>query len=137
MNLEAAIYDYLAADFRLTDQLKTYRSAPAIFTESSIPEDADFPYVVVNSVSDVPLDTLAEEGRQVVRDIGCYCEYTGSSQQVNQIAERVRALFHRQSIPVDGYSNYITTIVGMILAPTDRNVVGRIVSVRFSLEKNA
>jgi hypothetical protein len=134
MRLERALYEYMAADFDLTNQLNLYQSAPAIFTDT-VPEEAEFPFIVVNSVSDVPLDALVEEGRQVVRDFACYAANRGSTQQVVQITERLRALFHRQSVPVDGYSNFITTIVGISQAPTDRTVIGRIVSVRFSLRK--
>lgn len=137
MNLDAGIYNHLAGDFDLTSMLNLYKDHPAIFVESPVPDEVLLPYVVVNSVSDVPLDTLAEEGRQVTRDIACYARYTGSSLEITTITERVRELFHRQQITVSGYSNFITTVAGVNIAPTDRTVVGRIVSVRFSLEKNS
>jgi hypothetical protein len=91
--------------------------------------------VVINPVSDVPLDTLAEEGRLIVRDIGCYAPAQGTTIIINQITERVRALFHRKPLTMEGYGNFIATVQGVLVAPTDRTVIGRIVSVRFSLRK--
>ncbi len=135
MDLESAIYARLTGDYRLTERLSVYRNAPAVFTESPVPDDVAFPYVVVTSVSDVPLDTLAETGRSVVRDFGCYARFTGSTQYLGQITERVRHLFHRQKVEVEGYSNFITQVIGINVAPSDRTVAGRIVSVRFSLRK--
>lgn len=135
MDIEGAIYTHLTGDSTLTGMLAVYRNAPAVFMESPVPDDARRPFVVINSVSDVPLDTLAEEGREVIRDIGCYADYTGSQGPVLAITERVRELFHHRTVAVNGYSNFITTVSGIILAPTDRTISGRIVSVRFSLRK--
>lgn len=135
MDLDASLYAYLAADAPLLGLLATYRSAPAIFTEPPVPDDADLPYIVINSISDVPFDTLAEEGRNVIRDIGCYARFTGSSAPIIAIAERVRSLLHSQTILVPGYANIVTSVVGVANAPTDRTVSGRIVSTRFLLRK--
>jgi hypothetical protein len=136
MNIEGAIYQRLVSDIDVTSRINVYRGAPAVFTFSPIPDDAQFPYVVVNAVSDVPLDTLVENGRQVTRDIACYVPNTGSATPITELSEAVRARFHRSFITVDGYTNFITTIVGVLTAPTDRTAFGRIVSVRFSLRQN-
>lgn len=136
MNIEGAIYTRLLGDSQLTAMLNVYRNNPAVFTFAPVPDDAMLPYIVVNPVSDVPLDTLAEMGRQVTRDIACYAPNTGSPIQVTTLSERVRTLFHQQIILVDGYTNFLTSVTGLLTAPTDRTVFGRIVSVRFSLRQN-
>jgi hypothetical protein len=135
MNIEGAIYTRLLGDSPLTAMLSVYRSNPAVFTFAPVPDDASLPYIIVNPVADVPLDTLAETGRQVTRDIACYAPNTGSPVDITNISERVRALFHQQIILVDGYTNFLTSVTGLNTAPTDRTVFGRIVSVRFSLRQ--
>jgi hypothetical protein len=136
MDIEGAIYQRLISDAAITSRVNVYRGAPAVFTFSPVPDEAALPYIVVNPVSDIPLDTLAENGRQVVRDIACYVPNTGSVEPITRLSEAVRARFHRQVVTLDGYTNFLTSIVGLITAPTDRTVFGRIISVRFSLRQN-
>lgn len=137
MNIEGAIYQRILGDSAITSLLNIYRNNPAVFTYSPVPDDAQLPYIVVNPVADIPLDTLSETGRQVTRDIACYVPNTGSTIPITTLSELVRARFHISLIPVDGYTNFLTSIVGIITAPTDRTVFGRIISVRFSLRQNA
>lgn len=136
MNIEGAIYQRIIGDGAITSLLNIYRGAPPVFTFAPVPDDAQLPYIIVNPVADIPLDTLAENGRQVTRDIACYVPNTGSVTPITTLSELVRARFHRSLITVDGYTNFLTSIAGVLTAPTDRTVFGRIISVRFSLRQN-
>jgi hypothetical protein len=134
----AAIYNRLRNDATLVAMLSTYNGRPAIFTVDPVPGDAVLPYIVaVGHVADAPWDTKTSRGRNILRDIRCYAEATGSMALVESMAERVRILFHRQKIPVEGYDNVMTTCTGPIIGPADGSVYGLIVTVRFVLEEVA
>lgn len=131
-----AIYSRLREDATLTALLSTYDGRPAIFTVDPAPGDAELPYIVTaGHVSDVPWDTKTTRGRDIRRDIRCYAAATGSMVQIESIAEKVRKLFHRQKIPVEGYNNVFTSCTGPIIGPTDGTVYGLIVTVRFIFEE--
>jgi len=129
------IYDRLYNDPILRSKINTYNSEPAIFTVEPVPGNARLPYVVVSGpVSDVPFDTKTTLGREQTVDIRCYTENKGSKAQVEEIAERVRELFHRQSITITGYKNIITSCTGPVFIPEDE-ALGMVVTVRFINEK--
>lgn len=132
----AAVYDRLRNDTALAAMLSTYNGRPAIFTTEPIPGDAALPYIVTaGHVSDAPWDTKTSRGRDIMRDIRCYTEATGSMVAVESMAERVRQMFHQQKIPVEGHSNVMTACTGPIIGPTDGTAYGLIVTVRFILEE--
>ncbi|MGE5589202.1 MAG: hypothetical protein ACM3ZA_01025 [Bacillota bacterium] len=134
--ITAGIYGVLSEDATLRGMLGTYQGAPAIFTVEPVPGDAPLPMIVTpGQVSDVPDDTYDSLGRDLLRDIRCYTEATGSTAQVEAIAERVRALFHRQQVPVAGYGGVLAEASGPILAPTDTTVYGLVVTVRLRLRQ--
>lgn len=136
MNLTSAFYDVLAGDATLVSLLSTYESNPAIFTVDPAPGDATLPYIVAaGHVADVPFDTKTEEGREVTRDVRCYDAADGSSVTVEAMAERVRALFHRQTFTIDGFGVIVSECTGPIVADETVGEIGgdaygRIVSVR-------
>jgi len=132
----AAVYNRLRNDANLTTMLSTYNGRPAIFTVNPVPGDAELPYIVAaGHVADAPWDTKTSRGRDILRDIRCYTEATGSMTLVESMAERVRILFHRQKIPVEGYSNIMTICTGPMTGPVDGLVYGLIVTVQFVFEE--
>lgn len=132
-----AFYDRLANDGGLTALLATYESEPAIFTNDPAPPDAELPFVVTTGEFAVsPFDTKTRQGRTVFRDIRCYAAETGSTAAIEDIAERVRALFHRYPLPVVGYGTLLCDVSGPTMAPDDdEQVTGRIVSVRLVIQE--
>lgn len=126
--LTGAIYDVLAGDATLTGMLSVYKENPAIFTTDPAPGDAALPYIVTaGEVSQAPWDTKATRGRDLIRDVRCYAEASGSAVEVEAIAERVRALLHRRPLEIDGYVWVISEVTGPIAAD-ERDAYGRIIS---------
>jgi hypothetical protein len=137
--LSQAFYDRLAGDGTLTALLATYEGAPAVFTNDPAPPDAVLPYVVTaGEFAVAPFDTKTLLGRTAFRDIRCYAAELGSAEQIEAIAERVRALFHRYPLPVAGFATVLCEASGPTVAPDDdETVTGRIISVRIVLQEDA
>lgn len=132
-----AIFNRLIADTSLTSKVAVYKGHPAVFTIDPVPANAVLPYVVVSGpTSDVPFDTKTTEGREMLVDVRCYTDDNGSKALVEEIAERVRELFHRQKIEVTGYDNLITICNGPIFMSED-GAYGMIVTIRFKLERRS
>lgn len=131
-----AVFNRLRDDFVLAAMLSTYNGRPAIFTAEPIPGDAELPYIVAaGNVADAPWESKTSRGRDIRRDIRCYARATGSMVQVESMAERVRKLFHRQKVPVEGHENILTLCTGPVIGPTDGTAYGLSVTVRFVLEE--
>ena len=135
MNLTAAIYDRMAGDAALTALVASYGAGPAVFTTDPAPGDAELPYIVsAGEVAQSASDTKTTRGRQVWRDVRCYAPAIGSAETVEAIAERVRALFHRHALEVDGFETWVAEAGGPIAADED-DAYGRIVSLRLVLQE--
>lgn len=131
-----AIYDKLAEDATLVGLLATYEGSPAIFTSDPVPGDANFPFVVTaGEVSQAPFDTKTTQGRDLIRDVRCYADADGSAVVIEAIAERVRALLHRQPLTINGYRWLISDCTGPIVAD-ERDVYGRVISVSLKAEED-
>lgn len=131
--LTEAVYDCLVGDATLVSMLATYRGAPAVFTIDPVPGDAKLPYIVTaGEVAQSPWDTKTSRGRRAFRDIRCYAEASGTTVQVEAIAERVRELFHRFQLPVSGFGVLVASAAGPVVADEEK-VYGRIVTVEFLL----
>ena len=130
-----AIYDVLAGDATLTALLATYGGEPAIFTTDPTPGDATLPYIVsAGEVAQTPFDTKTTRGRVAVRDVRCYTDATGSAVVVEAIAERVRALLHRQALAISDFECVIAECSGP-MAADGQDAYGRIVTIRLSMEE--
>ena len=128
--LTEALYDRMAGDGDLVALLSSYQGEPAVFTARPAPGAARLPYIVADTlVSDAPRDTKQTRGRDIRRDINYYAEATGESSEVDAIAERVRALFHRQSLEVEGFGVWMTECGGPVSAD-ESDAYRRIVTVR-------
>lgn len=130
-----AIYNQLKNDTELVNMVNTYNGLPAIFTIDPVPGDAVLPYIVISgNISDAPYDTKTNLGRDITRDIRCYTAANGSVSLVESMAERVRHIFHRKSIPVEGYHNVLISCTGPITS-SGEDAYGQVVTVRFLLEE--
>ncbi|MCJ7529799.1 MAG: DUF3168 domain-containing protein [Anaerolineales bacterium] len=115
--LTATIFDRLAGDIILTGMLSEYKGIPAIFTTDPAPGDAILPYIVTaGEVTQSPWDTKTTRGRSLTRDVRCYADADGSAVLIETIAERVRALLHRQALAIGGYQWVISDCGGPIVA---------------------
>jgi len=122
----------LRGDATLQGLLSSYSGIAAVFATAP-PEDAVFPFIVTaGQTSHEPFDTKTSEGHDLLRDIGCYAEDTGSPILVEDIAEQVRSLFHRKVITVAGFASVMCRASGPIVNDGDRSY-GRIVTVRLVL----
>jgi len=125
----------LAADGTLTAMLATYGGEPTIFTTDPAPGDAVLPYIVsAGEVAQMAFDTKTTRGRVAVRDVRCYTDATGSAVVVEAIAERVRALLHRQTLAISDFECVIAECSGP-MAADGQDAYGRIVTIRLSMEE--
>lgn len=133
--LTQAIYAKLAGDPDLIAMLASYNDLPAIFTVDPAPGDASLPYIVTaGEVAQSPFDTKTTQGRRLVRDVRCYAHADGSAVVIEAIAERVRALLHRQKIEIDGYRWLISDVAGPIVAD-EPDHYGRVLSLSLTAQK--
>lgn len=133
--LTGAMYDALAADGTLAGLLSTYGGEPAIFTTDPAPGDASLPYVVTaGEVSQAAADTKLTRGRALLRDVRCYAAADGSAATVEAIAERVRALLHRQALVIPGFVWILAECSGPVVAD-EPGVYARIITVRMIVEE--
>ena len=135
MNLTDPFYECMAGDPTLAAMLATYKGAPAVFTTDPVPGDALLPYIVTaGEVVGTPFDTKTSRGRTVWRDVRCYDNANGSAVQVELMAERVRALFHRQAISITDFEWIWGECSGPIVAD-ELKAYGRVVTVKITIEE--
>jgi hypothetical protein len=135
MNLTEAFHERMANDARLAAMLAVYEGAPAVFTTDPAPGDALLNYIVsAGEVVDTPFDTKTTRGRTVWRDVRCYANASGSAAEVELMAERVRALFHRQAISITDFEWIWGECSGPIVAD-EQDAYGRIVTVKLTIEE--
>ena len=128
--LTAAIDARLRGDASLVAMLADYNGRAAVFTIDPAPGDASMPYIVTaGEVTDSAYDTKTTLGRELRRDVRCYAPVTGTAATIEAIAERVRALLHRQPLTVGGYDVWMAECSGPIVAD-EPDAYGRIVTVR-------
>jgi uncharacterized protein DUF3168 len=133
--LTQAIFSTLVADSTLTGMVAAYAGGPAIITADPVPYDVPRPYVVTaQPLHDEPFDgknvTL---GHTIRQDLRVVADATGSSQLIDAIAERIRALLHRQSLTVTGYTMIVADVSGPVAAPSDPRIMMLVLTVRFVL----
>lgn len=134
-----AFFDRLTGDTALTGQLGTYNGGPSVFTKIPLPADFDIaangPYILTTGESSQTpgeIDTKNSAGRVIDRDVRCFADLALSPSTIEDIAERVRDLFHRQAINMTGFTTTIAEATGPIEADED-DALGRIVTVSLTL----
>ncbi|MGA9723308.1 MAG: DUF3168 domain-containing protein [Candidatus Binatus sp.] len=135
--LTTSIFNALSADSTLAGLLSTYEGQPAIISADPVPNDVQRPYVVIDgAMHDEPWDGKVEEvhGREIHLDLRMYTDASGSSQVIDSIAERVRALLHLIPLNVTGYTTIIARcIAGPLKVPTAPQIMGRMLTFQWTL----
>lgn len=133
----AGIFNKLNTDTTLIGLLNTYNTNPAIFTGDKVPNNADLPYITISgNITGDAADTKTTEGRDVVRDIGCWDAESSSVLTVETIAERVHDLCHRATFTFTGHTNWSSEASPPISTPPEEGVFGRIITIRIRTEEN-
>lgn len=133
LDLAAALHHRLVGDAVLTSLLSTYNGEPSVFT--ALPrEDAALPYVVCSgTIADVPADSKTRFGRDVLRQVVVWAERTGSTLEVDTIAERIRRLLHHGQVSVSGFDVVAMRVAGGPLSLDEDDAYGRVLQVQFLL----
>lgn len=130
MPITEEIHARLTGDATLAALLSTYHDEPAVFTVEPAPGAADLPYIVTaGEVAQTPWDTKNSRGRELWRDVRCYAARNGSAVTVEAMAERVRALLHRNPLTVVGFGVLLADCTGPIAAD-EADAYGRVVTLR-------
>ena len=129
-----AFFTTLKGDATLIADLSSFNSRKSIFMYQPIPKDVEPPYIIsTGEISDDSFDTKDTVGREIRRDIRCYDFAEGDAIRIERIAERVRTLFHRQSISFTGFKTIHIDVFGPIIAD-EEDLYGRILTVRCLLD---
>ncbi len=134
--LDRAIAAKLLGSIAVTSFVGTYGAppSPAVFLKSPVPAGVEPPYVAVRGIhGQRPFDTKEREGREVTRDILMLGLDQGVTTAVDDVAEAVRALFHKQDLVVAGWDTLVGDVQGPIAAEADDGFLGQIVTVRWIL----
>ena len=129
------IYNQLLTDGNLRTMLGTFDGQPSIFTSTPIPEEAKYPFVVINgSASDVDAPTKNGIGRVVSAQIGIYGHHNGDIDSVEEPAEYIRGVLSSGNSDsfVRGWRVAGSIPSGPIPNDLD-DLYGRIVSIEFTL----
>lgn len=139
LELNKPLFTAMEANSALTSELATYTgkgvTKPAIFMQDPAPKDAVLPYIVAGSIpGDRPDDTKNCFGREVFRDIRIYTKGDGDTELVEQLAETIRAMFHRNrtALSIDGFAVNGISASGPVSAD-GLDVYGRIITLRINL----
>lgn len=133
IDLNRALVKHLRADPTLAAQLGSFRGHPAIFASSPVPEPTTKPFVLLQSVSDVNLETKNRTVREVTEDIGIYDDEDGSAADVEFIAEYIREKL-RTPFSVPDWSMSGLSLSGPFLNDSDE-FHGRILTARIVLDR--
>lgn len=136
-SVKAAIIAALKADAvlrALTAPHVSGSGSAGVYGAIPVPPTATLPYVAVpGTISDVPVDTFDAEYRSLIIDIHVYADRPdvggGSTEVADAITERVRAILHRNPIPVPGANPLVFAVEG-IRPSDDIEAFGRILSLR-------
>jgi hypothetical protein len=129
--LTSAVWQRLTSDPTLVQMLADSPSGnPGVYTDDRVPATASRPYVVSSgNVADEPWDTKTGIGRRVTRDVGVYADHRNTA-TVEQAAERIRRLFHRHRLQVDGWGTVTARVSGPIRLSSD-DYDARVLTLRF------
>jgi len=139
LDLSAPFYSALISDSAITALLAEFLTQPAVFTRRPIPENAQYPLIVVTpNVSIANEDFLVTEFPVVVSDVIAYGEQPSDYRTIDALGYLVRTKFHREreSLSVSGFHVVDIVASGPQPAPTDdERHVGRVVSLTIRLQK--
>ena len=137
INLQTAIRQRILDDVTISSLLPNYLNSKPVFTRVPVPEDAEYPLIVVSPlIAETDRDFISCGARRVATyDIAVYSRNDDATnyRKVEQIAYRLAEIFNRvprYSLAMPSGSSLIqTTIIGPFPGPTDDLVkVARVVS---------
>lgn len=143
VDLLSNIRSLLLSDLDITQHLSIFNGAKAIFTRRPVPENADYPFIIINPpFSDTDRDFLDLAFRDVTYNIIVYGNNDTSQnyRNVEDTAFKIKNKFLRlpktgMTMPV-GYSLVRGNSIGPFIAPTDdEKKIARAVSVTISYNK--
>jgi len=134
---------FIIDDPSVTANLTTYDNSKAVFTRRPVPEDAKYPFIIINPQSvDLDRDFLDLAFRDVVHNVIVYGQNDTSDhyRQVEETAFLIKNKFLRLTrtdltLPT-GFDFVRANSIGPFPAPTDDETkIGRAVSVTISYNK--
>ncbi len=129
----------MMADTYITSRVSRWHRRPSIFTRRPVPGDAPYPLIIVNPNSAVTnFDYLNSMHPWVFRDIVVYGQQETQLRVVDEVAYRIRELFHRKrfALQVEGYNTVNIVATGPQTAPVDDDQsVGRLVTLSVQLQE--
>lgn len=134
--ITASIVSALQTDVILTPLLaKNALGKPAVYGQDPPPGDAQFPLILSpGNFGDLPFDTKTSEGRDIQRDVAVYGKTGDGVAIVEEIAERLREIFHNTSFSVQGWGTVLSEVVSGPVANDGDGTVGRVLTVRLVIE---
>lgn len=131
--LTDALYARLAT--ALVDELGTFNDGPSVFTARPVPVGAGYPVVIcATTVSDMSADSMNVNGRLITRDISVYGKVPVHFDAVDEIAEKIRQIFHRKALDVAAFRVINVSASGPISAPSEAGEVGKVVSIEIRMD---
>lgn len=139
LSLPAAIRTTMIGSDDLAAFLSGYKGEPAVFTKRPAPTDAQYPLALIASQNAAASDQdmLVSRVSVLQRDISVYGRATDQVREVDQAAELIYLMFHRQkwSLSIEGF--HVIDIVARrpSEAPSDDNkLIGRLVPLTIRLQ---
>lgn len=96
--VQKAIYDVLKADASLMTLLTN-----RLYDSGNVPDDTEFPYLVIGEVTEIPDNTLDKRGKRVGLLLHAWSIYAGKD-QVYGVLDRLEALLDYQPLTVVGHN---------------------------------
>ena len=106
----------------ITSKLGTYNGSPSVHTRRPVPEDAGYPMIVIGPIAARGDEDGVNDSRPVVVvDLNTYGEQTEQYREVEEVADLLYQLLHRQraAITVDNFSVIDLRCSGPVPAPVD------------------
>lgn len=137
--LPAALRTAIKESEPITALLAKWKGEPSIHTRQPVPEGAKYPMVVIPSQNAAASDQDALVSRRpvLIRDVLVYGDNLESTRQVDEVAELIFLLLHRQkfALSIEGYRVIDIVARRATAAPTsDEKKVGRLIPLTIRLQ---
>ena len=113
-----------------------YNAKPAVFTARPVPQNAPFPFVVIEpSLRDDRFDTKTTRGREIELELIVVDKRTGTIAKVEEIGDHLRDLLDRYPLTVEGHRVIVMEATGPSGGPQDEDIYTRVVGLRVVIEE--
>lgn len=141
LDLGPSIRTALINDAIIGGLIAQWQGDPAVFTRRPTFTEVYYPLIVISEdIALIEQDALRSDRPVVVRDVIVYGHNPDDYRTVDEVAYRIRELFHREknSIVSTDYNVVDIRVTGPIAAPSDdEEIVGRIVTLNIQLRSKA